>query len=69
MIRPDSHSQNGTHIFIMLDNCSRQSRMENLPDSNFFAISFCLSGLAIAMSCLPDQLGPHSIMTELTYAP
>jgi hypothetical protein len=43
-------------MFIMFDSCSRQSRMENLPDSNFFAISFCRSGLAIAMSCLQGQL-------------
>ena len=40
------------HMLIMLDSCSRQSRMENLPCSSFFARSFCRSGFALAMSCL-----------------
>ena len=43
-------------MLMILDNCSRQSRMENFPCSSFFCISFCLSGLARAMSCLLHQL-------------
>lgn len=41
-----------TDMLMILDSCSRQSRMENFPCSNFFAKSFCRSGLARAMSCL-----------------
>lgn len=39
-------------MLMIFESCSRQSRIENFPCSNFLAISCCLSGLALAMSCL-----------------
>lgn len=45
----------GTHIFISVESCSLQSRSANFPSSSFFAIAFCLSGFAIATSCLVDH--------------
>ena len=39
-------------MLINVVSCSRQSRRANFPSSSFLAMAFCLSGLAIATSCL-----------------
>ena len=44
--------RNLTHMLINVVSCSRQSRRANFPSSSFLAMAFCLSGLAIATSCL-----------------
>lgn len=42
-------------MLIKVVNCSRQSRSANFPSSSFFCMAFCLSGLAIATSCLQGR--------------
>ena len=59
-------------MFISVESCSLQSRSANFPSSSFFAIAFCLSGFAIATSCLVDhkdtrQLFGLRVMTQPTH--
>lgn len=39
-------------MFMTFCICSLQSRILSLPSSSFFAISFCLSGFCVAISCM-----------------